>query len=477
VDASAANAFARARDRAMVSAAGIVVELALASLALFAWTLLAPGLLRDAMVVVVLIGGVSTVLFNANPLLRLDGYYLLCDLLQLPNLALRSRAWWAAAWRRLVGVEAQLPAGALAAGESKWLVLHAPASLLYRLGLLLGLVFWLGHASWLLGWLAALAVAGWVVQAGVRALLRPAEGAAEPGLRRRALAAAAGVVVTSLLLLFVVPAPASVVARGIVWPPERAQLRPDSAGFAQPGLVPGGTEVAEGDVVATLADPALEAQREKAQSERAGLLTQQYQALLEDPARANDLNEQLARNEAELRRAEQQLDGLQVRARAAGRVVWTREEDVPGSYARRGAMLGYVLGPEPAQVRLALRDEDLLRVRGRVRAIEVRLADSPWTARPATLRSETPAATRQLPDAALGDREGGPVPVDPADKDGLRTLAPVFLFDVQVPGLGAGRIGGRAWVKLVLPAEPVGLQVLHLARQLLLKQFSPAGQA
>jgi putative peptide zinc metalloprotease protein len=231
--------------------------------------------------------------------------------------------------------------------------------------------------------------------------------------------------------------------------------------------------VADGDVVLTLSDPALRAQQQKAASERTGLLARQYQSLLEDPARAQDINQQIARNDAELQRAEQQLDGLQVRARSAGRVVWPREEDVPGSFAKRGAMLGYVLGPEPAQVRVALRDEDLLRVRGRVQAIEVRLADSPWTVHRATLRSETPAATRELPSAALGERQGGPVPVDPTDQEGLRTLAPVFLFDVQVPDLGAERIGGRAWVKLELPAEPVGLQVVRLARQLLVKEFNP----
>jgi len=279
-----------------------------------------------------------------------------------------------------------------------------------------------------------------------------------------------------LVLLFVVPAPASVVARGIVWPPEQAQLRAEAGGFVQPGPVRDGAAVASGEVVLVLADPGLEAQRDKAASERSGLMAEQYQALLQDPSRAAAVNELIARNDAELARAEQQLAGLQVRARTPGRAVWTREEDLPGSYAKRGALLGYVLGPEPAQVRLVLRDEDLLRVRGRVQRIEVRLADQPWTAHSATLRNETPAATRQLPNAALGEKQGGPVPVDPADKDGLRTLAPVFLVDVQVADLQADRIGGRAWVKLVLPAEPVGLQALRVARQLLVKQFSPTGQ-
>jgi putative peptide zinc metalloprotease protein len=235
--------------------------------------------------------------------------------------------------------------------------------------------------------------------------------------------------------------------------------------------------VNEGDVVLTLADPDLLAQREKTASERTGLMAEQYRALLEDPAQAASLNEQIARNDAELQRADQQIDNLALRARSPGRTVWPREQDLPGSYAHRGDMLGYVLGPEPAQVRAVLRDEDLLRVRGHVKSIEVRLADSPWTTHAASLLNETPAATRQLPSAALGDRQGGPVAIDPGDKDGVKAQNPVFLVDVRVPGVTAERIGGRAWVKLVLPGEPIGLQALRVLRQLLVREFSPTGQA
>jgi putative peptide zinc metalloprotease protein len=262
----------------------------------------------------------------------------------------------------------------------------------------------------------------------------------------------------------------------VVWPPERAQLRPDTAGFVQGDVIPGGSPLAAGDIALTLDDPAAQAQRDRVESERTGLLAQQYQALLQDPSRAGDLNVQLARNEAELARAEQQVGDLAVRARTAGRAVWTREGDLPGSYAKRGQMLGYVLGPEPAQVRLVLRDEDLLRVRGRIQAIEVRLAETPLQALPARLVNETPAATRQLPSAALGDRHGGPVAIDPADSEGLRSQAPVFLLDVQVPDASVEHMGGRAWVKLVLPSEPIGWQAVRVVRQLLVRQFSPTGQ-
>ena len=478
VDASAANTFPRGR-RALVSAAGIMVELALAAVAMLAWSLLAPGLLRDTAMVVLLICSVSTLVFNANPLVRLDGYHLLCDALELPNLALRSQAWWAAAWRREVaGSDAPLPAGALARGEAKWLVLYAPASWAYRLVLLVAVVLWIGEHSWLLGMLAGLALVGWLAGILLRGWLRSAGAAADPGARRQVLGVGAAGALLAVTVLFVVPAPAHVVAHGVVWPPERAQLRAQAGGFVEALAARDGEPVAVGDVVLTLGEPELVARHEKTVSEHGGLLAQQYQALLHDPTSAADLDEQVSRNAAELERVEQQLAGLVVRAGSEGRVVLPRERDLPGSYARRGAMLGYVLGPgQPAHVRLVLADEDLLRVRGRVRSVQVRLAHEPWTVHAAQLAGETPAATRQLPSAALGDRNGGPIPVDPADKDGVKTQRAVFVMDVVVPGLSAGHIGSRARVKLSLPPEPLGWRAVRTVRQLLLRHFSPTAQA
>jgi putative peptide zinc metalloprotease protein len=140
-------------------------------------------------------------------------------------------------------------------------------------------------------------------------------------------------------------------------------------------------------------------------------------------------------------------------------------------------MLGYVLAPGAAQVRLVLRDEDLLRVRGRLQSIEVRLAEGPGQVHAGRLLNEIPAATHRLPSAALGDRQGGPVAIDPADPEGLRSQQPVFLWDVAVPDIAGERIGSRAWVKLRLPPEPLGLQALRVLRQLLVRQFNPTGQA
>lgn len=476
VDASAANAFPSRLHRLVVSAAGILVETALASIALAVWLAVSPGLVRDTALVVVLVCSVSTVLFNANPLMRFDGYYALCDALELPNLALRSNAWWQRRWRQWIGAPIGGPAPLLARGEAKWLAAYAPAALLYRVTLLLALVFWIGSQSWLLGWLAAVAFATWLFRQAWSWVHGEAI-AGDPLARRRSLRAAGLVAASALLLLCVVPAPQQVVARAVVWPPEQAQLRAGTGGFVERVLLEQGAQASAGQPVLVLQDPVLVAARERVAAERTGLLTEQYAALLSQPVKAQEVAEDLERNAAELARVDEQLGQLEVRAHLPGAVAWSRPQDLPGSFVQRGAMLGHVLTGGPAHVRIALLEDDFLRVRGRVREVQVRMAHAPGTSHAARLAEATPGATLELPLPALGERAGGPIPLDPADPSGLRTRVPVFLLDAQVPTVQGSAIGGRAWVKLVLPPEPLAWQWAAQLRQLFLKQFNPTGQA
>ena len=86
IDASAASGFRSRQDRIVVGAAGMMVELAIGALATFAWVAMEPGLARSVAFNVMLAAGATTILFNANPLLRYDGYYMLSDATGIPNL-------------------------------------------------------------------------------------------------------------------------------------------------------------------------------------------------------------------------------------------------------------------------------------------------------------------------------------------------------------------------------------------------------
>ena len=80
----------------------IAAPAVMAAVALWVWQHSQAGLLHDLAFVVMFLGAVSSLLVNGNPLLRMDGYHALCDALDLPNLAARSRRWWLRVGSRLV---------------------------------------------------------------------------------------------------------------------------------------------------------------------------------------------------------------------------------------------------------------------------------------------------------------------------------------------------------------------------------------
>jgi putative peptide zinc metalloprotease protein len=113
-------------------------------------------------------------------------------------------------------------------------------------------------------------------------------------------------------------------------------------------------------------------------------------------------------------------------------------------------------------------------VQHRLHAAQVRLADAPEEVLPAERSGELPAATRQLPSAALADAAGGPYAIDPTEKDGLHTLQPVFLVDLRLPEHTLARVGGRAWVRFEHGSEPLAAQIYRRVSQLFLRHFAPA---
>lgn len=475
VDASAASAFRYASQRLMVSGVGILVELVIAALAVILWVLVEPGAVRDLALVVAFICGISTLAFNGNPLLRFDGYYVLCDVLDLPNLAPRSQAWWRyVIFNRRLGL-AEFASPEPGRGERFWLYLYAPASAIYRLGLSIAIVAWIGSWSMPLGLIAgaglAFALLVWPVYRFWRRLLAMA---LPTPVRQRALTGAMALSVGALALFCLVPLPFSTVGRGVVWVPEQAQLRTGTDGFIEHLDAAHGEQVVAGQVLVRMSDSRLVAEALKLRSQLEALDVDLYQAMLRDPVKARNVEEEVARLRAQLHRVEELQSLLVLRAGVSGRLVMPRQADVQGAFVPRGALLGHILTGEAATVRVAVEQDEAALVRGETRAVSVQLAEAPGEPRAGHLLRAVPAATEKLPSAALGEHAGGDIAVDPADKDHQQAVAPVFIFDIGVDDTVLERAGGRAWVRFEHGSAPLAMQWGRRLRQLFLRQFHPS---
>ena len=476
VDASASAAFRRRHQRAAVAGMGIMVEFALAAFALLLWLNLQSGTLRDLAFVTMVVCSVSTVAFNANPLMQFDGYHVLCDALDLPGLATRSRRYWTHLLQQLAFGQSHAPAMRPLAGERRWLLAYAPLAWTYRVVISIAIVLWVGNWSLVLGVL----VAAWVLASAVllpaaglvRGVLRAAAGAPQ---RRRARLAVVAAGCGLVLLCGVVPVPFRTAAWGVVWLPEQARARPETEGFITSFAARDGQRVVPGQLLLTLDDPALFAQREKLQNQLVGVRADRFDSLQRDTLKVSNLEEEARRIEGDLRRIEERIGLLEVRSASAGRLALPNQDDLLGTFVKRGATLGFILDGREIGVRAAVPERDAALIRQGRGKVEVRLAEAVPASVVAGLVREVPAAVHELPSPALGDRGGGPYATDPADRDGVRSIEPVVLVDLALPDRALERVGGRVWVRFDHGTEPLAMQSWRRLRQLFLQHFNPTG--
>jgi putative peptide zinc metalloprotease protein len=474
VDASAASAFPGKWSRILVGSAGILVELFLASLALFVWLGAEGGVVRSLAFNAVMVAGVSTIVFNGNPLLRYDGYYVLADLLEIPNLYGRSRTYLAYLCERYLFGRKDAEPPPSSASERVWFVCYAVASFLYRLLVVFAIAMWVLDWSFYLG--LVLTVPMLVAWFGLPLMKIVRHLATGPGLRRvraRAIAVTGALAVLVIGLLGFVPVPARTRAEGVVWIPEEAWVRAGVDGFVERVTASPGASVRPGDVLIETRDPGLEARPRVLAARLAELRARYHAERSSDLVRAAIVAEEIRYTEAELGRIQEQLDLLTVHSRAEGTFVIPAAEDLPGRLVKRGELLGYVVKLDRIVVRTIVPQTEIDLVRRHTAAVQVRLSERLAEPLPATLVREVPGASEQLPSAALGATGGGSIAVDPRDAQGIVAVGKVFQVDLELPSaLGLLNVGGRVYVRFDHGREPLAAQWGRQLRQLFLARLN-----
>ena len=475
VDASCASVYPDKWRRAAVGAAGILVELSLAALALLVWASVEPGLVRSLAYKVVWIGGASALLFNGNPLLRFDGYYVLSDLIEIPNLAARSKQHLAGlALRHIFGLD-NIRDPVTARGEPGWFVGYGVASFVYRLFVMVGIAVFVAGKFFIVGVLLALfAVVMQVVVPLLRqinfVLTSPRLGEKRP----RALAMTGGIVLAAAVLSLLVPLPSRTRAEGVVWPPEGAEVRAHAGGFVLRVLASPDSVVEPRTPLVLTRDPSLEARVAVLQAQLQELRARHHAERGRDTGRvqARITEEEIKTTSAALAHARQRIGEVVVRSPAHGVFVVSQPSDLVGRFVQQGELIGYVLGETIDTVRVVVPQADAALVRDRTENIEVRLSSDLGRVLTAEIHREVPGATNRLPSRALGSSGGGRFAVDPADPEGVQTLEPVFQLELKLTESPPIRqIGSRVYVHLDHGTEPLAAQAYRAMRRLFLRQL------
>jgi putative peptide zinc metalloprotease protein len=476
VDASASAAFSQKHRRIVVDAAGIMVEMALAAIAAIIWLHGSPGLGRTVAFNVMLIGGASTLLFNGNPLLRFDGYYIFSDLIEIPNLGTRANAYVFYLMQKHLFKIDDVETPVRTAGEAKWLLGYAAASFAYRMLVSLGIALFLASRVFAIGLVMALWAVGAILLLPIfRGVKFLATSVRLRGRRRRAFAVVGGTLATVLTVLFLIPMPYSTMAEGVVVVPGRDEVRAKTDGFVADVVATPDREVVANQTLIALQDPILAAKVAVIKAQR-DEIDQSLEAVMQiDRVQAEKFKEEEGHLDQQLAVARKLERDLTVASDQSGWFALAPDEDapsLPGRFVKRGDLLGYVIrtGDPMVEVLATQADVDLIRRPGTV--AEAYLADDLSRPIKARIVRETPAAQQNVPSLALTTQGGGSIALDPTDTRHPQALFSYFEIDLELLGPGSSQmLGSHVYVRFKHRDEPVAWRILRSLRQFFLGQF------
>ena len=474
VDATDMWRFAKRSQRILVGSAGMLIEALMAAVGLLIWLNVEPGLLGDFGFAAAITGSVSTVLFNANPLLKFDGYHIVQDALDIPNLASRASAYLRYLARRYLLQILSATGPGVAAGERRWLLIYGISATAYRWVITLGIALYLASRFPLLGGLLAIFALHQLIVRPACHFLRYLQTAQELCGRRTSVGASLLVCTTLVVLtLILVPVPTNTRAQGIVGVPMQAQIfAPESAEINEI-LVEQGQQVIIGQSILVLDAPLLHTRLATLRAKLSEIGAQYQSVLFSDVVAARALLHDRQQTNTQISQLEQRVAALTVRATVDGTINLDTINGRPGTFVQAGDVLGYVVNPENLLVKAVVSQSDISRVREGVNSVRIRLAERFSEPFDAALLQETPAATRNLPSQILAYDGLSGIAVASNEENQWMSVEPVFHLELSLPtNATAVGIGGRAYITMNHAAESIGQRSWRSMRQLLLDRLA-----
>jgi putative peptide zinc metalloprotease protein len=473
MDASSSWGFRSRWKRVLVGSAGMIVEIFVAAIAVFVWARTNVGILHNLAYNMMFIASVSTVIFNINPLLRFDGYYILSDLLEVPNLSQRATGQLRHLWERHVfGVKAsESPADT--PREGAWLTVFGIASGIYRTIVFSGVLLVVADKFLILGMImAAVCVISWITIPAGKFIYYLAASPRLDRVRVRAVGISAALAAVLLVLLAVVPFPSHFRSPGIVEARARTQVVNDVAGHVEKLLTAPGSTVAAGQPLLLLTNRELEVDFANAISRKEEIEARFRLALGATNADMKPLESQLASVNEELLKLGADKAALTVRARQDGIWISPRPQDYIGRRIERGTPIGMLVDPRDFEFVATLTQADADAAFGaKPENGQVRLVGQAGVVLAVPQWRIVPGGQQTLPSVALGWGAGGPIPV--ASRDPYRAAEPFFEIHADIPTTAGAALlhGGSGQIRFSLKPEPLLPRWLRRLRQVLQKRY------
>lgn len=423
VDATSSWSFRDRNRRLIVAAGGMYVEIVIAAIAAMIWAASASGSTVHVLSYnTMFIASVSTLLFNINPLLRYDGYYMLSDILEIPNLYERSKRYLYYLVRRYVwGVENAV-SPAHTRGERVWFLPYAVASCIYRVVIVTGILLFVADKLFFIGMILACGMAVmWLVLPAAKFIGYLATSGELARHRVRAVVATVVFFTVLLGLLGGYEWPDRFSAQGIVEPVKLTLVYAGTDGELVSYFKTDKNVHAGDGPLAVFKNPELTARYDSLLAQLEESVSHKKIAQRDNNAaetkiyetQVNALQDQLARVKAELARQ---------KVFAATDGVWLapRLSRQAGKWFKRGEPVGMIFPAGSMRLRVAVSQEEAARLfSSNDIKVHYRFAGFGETGC-GTLEQIVQAGRRRLPSAALGYSGGGELETAASGENGLQ---------------------------------------------------------
>lgn len=454
------------RQRLLIDAAGIIIELLLGGIAALLWCYLPPGSGKSTMFYIFTVSTLSTLLVNGNPFIRYDGYYILCDLLNIENLMSRSSEYLKQFWRWHC-----LRLGRNPEYERGWLLLaFGICSFFYRIFLYTSIILLIYHKfvkaiailMMFLELYSILIYPFWQELKTIRMLSKRSAGRARWILGGSLLLILAGVLFLPLSWQISLP--------GEIVPAEQRQIAVLEPGYLQEDLPRRAVPIIAGEVLFRLHSPQLESAIDQLCAVR------EYDRTLYKLQQLDEKNfsesrvtaEKLASDETGLQELLRRREALTTVAPATGFFVSKLPALSRGAYLSKGILAGEVVS-ERLIVYAYAPDRDIGKLNpGDTATVSLRDSLPVYPARIVTVNR----IAAQLKDSPLLQHFGGPVPVylTPGREHQYTSVLPLYRIELEFTepvNLASGRV---VTVK-IRHSEQLGRQFWKLLLSIFRKEF------
>jgi len=342
VDASSSWSFPNRWHRMIVALAGMYFESMLAMVALVVWLCTDTGQLHSAAQYAIVLSTVVTIGFNANPLMRYDGYFILCDLVNFPNLHRDAKAASSGfiKWV-LYGIVPKLISENRSVQTA--MTMFGLACMIYQVTVAIGIATLLTLSVPVIGPVIAFFVSGMpVVRTIKKWVLYVATSKELEAVRFRAVSVAGGLTLAIFIGIFAIPISGSVQSLGIVHRQEEQSVRASVSGFLVRTTAENTETVDANRILYRLENSELETQRCELQS-LFYQLNIQLQSQLHVPGKQSEQTQlQLENTRKQLEHIESQIQQLNLSAKIAGEFIPSPDSPKIGKFIRQGESLGSI---------------------------------------------------------------------------------------------------------------------------------------